>query len=101
MSLDRLISRFADAFGTKTAIILATVWSLLPLAFPAFQTVILYVSAGIVQLVALPLLAYQGRQATKMAEETQQVVEANTDAHHRVHRSLQVLHEHLGTGHDS
>ena len=51
-----------------------------------------YVSAGVVQLVALPLLAWQGRQNTR-------AVERHTDHLARVHDSLAALHKHLGTGH--
>lgn len=90
--IGRLIARAADAFSTRTAIVAALVWSLLPFAFPQWQTVILYVSAGVVQLVALPLLAWQGRRGL---EKTDAIVES----HARIHASLDALHRHLGTGH--
>ena len=92
----RVVNRVADAFGTKAAIVIALAWSLLPVAFPAYQVFILYVSAGVVQLVALPLLSYQARTATKVAEQNSADLAEHKDV---VHASLAALHEHLGTGH--
>lgn len=89
--IGRVIVVAANAFSTKTAIFVALLWSLLPFAFPAYQTAILYVSAGIVQLVALPLLAWQGKAAN----------DAHADlaaSHDDIHAKLDALHDHLGVG---
>ena len=93
----RAVNRVADAFGTKTAIMVALAWSLLPVAFPAYQVAILYVSAGVVQLVALPLLSYQARAATQVAKQNSADLAEHKDV---VHASLAALHAHLGTGHE-
>ena len=88
-ALGRVIVRVANGFSTKTAIFVALVWSLLPFAFPAWQTAILYVSAGIVQLVALPLLAWQNAQQMSAHDEVRA-------SHDDLHRKIDRLHAHLG-----
>jgi hypothetical protein len=82
----RLIEKIASLFSTKIAIGVALAWSLIPLVWTAAQPVMFYVSAGIVQLVALPLLAWQQREAERTAK----------DRHDTTHARIDVLHAHLG-----
>jgi low affinity Fe/Cu permease len=57
-------------FGSMVCFYILVVWALLPLIpqFSKYQTIILYVSAGIVQLIALPLLAVGQNVQSKASE---------------------------------
>ncbi|MEV8475964.1 hypothetical protein [Streptomyces sp. NPDC051173] len=74
---DGIARRATLAFGTMWACYLLTVYSLLPLAFPATMAQLLYWSNGI-QLIALPLLmvgqVLLGRDSEKRALETHDAV---------------------------
>ena len=95
--LARLIDRIANGFGTKTAIVVALCWSLLPVipALAGYQVLVLYVSAGIVQLVALPLLSYQAREASRHAQATHARLDAVDASHADIHNKLDALHAHF------
>jgi hypothetical protein len=61
-------------FAFKLAALFASIWcfwiflilSLAPLAFPSYLNVIQFVSSGVLQLIALPLLAYTSDQGTRV-----------------------------------
>ena len=86
----------AAAFATRAAVVTSLIWALIPLRWPALTAVVAYISADIVQLVALPLLAWQAKNATDVAKDNRALLEDHSD---HVRDSLAALHTHLGTGH--
>lgn len=72
---DKIALTATRAFGSMPMFYLFFAWALLPIIpfFSQYQTFILYVSAGIIQLVALPLISVgqnlQGRHSEIRAEE--------------------------------
>ena len=60
MNFNKRLALWATTvFGSMAAFYVLFIWAILPLIpqFAPYQTQILYVSAGIIQLIALPLLA--------------------------------------------
>jgi uncharacterized membrane protein len=72
---EKIALKATKAFGSMPMFYLFFVWALLPLIpfLNQFQAAILYVSAGIIQLIALPLITVgqnlQSRHAEVRAEE--------------------------------
>jgi uncharacterized membrane protein len=72
---EKIALRATNSFGSMPMFYLFFLWALLPIIpfLSQFQTVILYVSAGIIQLIALPLIIVgqnlQSRHSEIRAEE--------------------------------
>ncbi len=68
-----LAIHLAEAFATMTAFYGFTCLALLPLVWPQSMSVVQFVSSGVLQLIALPLLAVSGviigRKADARAEQ--------------------------------
>ncbi len=75
---ERLALAATAGFGTMAATWASLAWALLPIAFHALQPVVFYVSSGVVQLVALPLLMVgqnlQGEVTERRDRETHDAV---------------------------
>lgn len=75
---ERIAVRMTRFFGSMSCFYLFVIWALLPFIpfFSKFQVTILYVSAGFIQLVALPLISVgqnlQSRHSEFLAEATYQ-----------------------------
>ena len=71
------LSKINDSIALKTVAWMSSIWcvyffflwSMLPTVFPAAQDFVFYVSGGIIQLVALPLIMVGQNLAGKAAEE--------------------------------
>jgi hypothetical protein len=75
------LSKINDTIALKTVAVMSSiwcvyaflVWSMLPTVFPAAQDFVFYVSGGIIQLVALPLIMVgqnlMGAAAEQRAQE--------------------------------
>lgn len=72
---ERIALKATNAFGSMPMFYLFIIWALLPIIpiLAQFQPIILYISAGIIQLVALPLIIVgqnlQSRHTEIRAEE--------------------------------
>jgi hypothetical protein len=75
---DWLAAKITQGMATMWCAYAFLFWSLLPLVFPETQSVVFYVSGGIIQLVALSLIMVGqdvlGREAVKQAKETHDTV---------------------------
>jgi len=75
-----LISKINDFVAARATLLMSTmwcvyvffVWSLLPLVFPHLQAVVFYVSGGVIQLVALPLIMVGQNVLSRKSEERAQ-----------------------------
>ena len=90
-SFKKFNERFAKnsvvALSTIWAVYIFTIWSILPLVLPQYETFILYVSSGVLQLVLLPLIML----GTKIAEKSSEA-RANQD-HKTILASFKELKE--------
>ena len=83
----RLALYMTAVFGSMACFYILVVWALLPLVpqFAKYQTIILYVSAGIVQLIALPLLAVgQNVQSAASEKRMQKMIQHITNDNDRI-----------------
>ncbi len=75
---DWLAAKITQGMATMWCAYVFLLWSLIPLIFPEAQSVVFYVSGGIIQLVALSLIMVGqnvlGRDAIKQAKETHDTV---------------------------
>ncbi|WP_407310480.1 hypothetical protein [Desulfosporosinus sp. SB140] len=75
---DWLAAKITQGMATMWCAYAFLFWSLIPLVFPAAQSVVFYVSGGIIQLVALSLIMVGqdvlGRGSIRQAKETHDVV---------------------------
>ncbi len=73
-----LAVRMTLIFGTMAAVYVTLVWSLLPLVWPQTQTIVFYVSSGVIQLVALPAIMVGqiilGRKAEERAQQDHEAI---------------------------
>ncbi|MDD2878698.1 MAG: hypothetical protein PHZ23_15885 [Acidiphilium sp.] len=81
-----LAIHLSEMFATMLAFYLFTVLALLPLAWPAAMPYVQFISSGVLQLIALPLLAVSGviigRKADARAEaDHQAIMELVADLH--------------------
>jgi hypothetical protein len=60
-------------FGTMWMTYLFLIWSLIPLIFPSQEAMVFYVSGGIIQLVALPLIMVGQSVLSRAAERRAQI----------------------------
>lgn len=82
---ERLALLLAEWFATMAAFYAFTVLALLPLVWPASMSVVQFISSGVLQLIALPLLAVSGviigRAAERRAEQDHRAI-------------MELLHDH-------
>lgn len=64
----RVAVRVTLLFGTMGAVYSFLCWSILPLIFPDTQAIVFYVSGGVIQLVALPLIMVGSNILSEKAE---------------------------------
>lgn len=64
--------KVTNVMATMACVYAFTIWALLPLAIPKLQPLVFYVSGGIIQLVALPMImvgqSVMGKRAERRAQ---------------------------------
>ncbi|HQT89690.1 MAG TPA: hypothetical protein PK677_14275 [Acidiphilium sp.] len=94
-----LALRLSTAFATMAAFYAFAALALLPLVWPASMPVVQFVSSGVLQLVALPLLAVAGvligRKAEARAEQDHAALMELVGALHEKHDALAQSHANL------
>jgi hypothetical protein len=89
-----LAVHLSEMFATMVAFYLFTVLALLPLAWPASMPYVQFISSGVLQLIALPLLAVSGviigRKADARAEADHQAI---TELLAALHANQVALHD--------
>lgn len=66
---ERIASTSTILMGSMGCVYLFMLWSLLPCLFPKLQSIVFYVSGGIIQLVALPLIMVGSAVLNKRSED--------------------------------
>lgn len=89
---DWLAIKLSAQFATMAAFYVFAVLSLMPLVWPASMAVVQFVSSGVLQLVALPLLAVSsviiGRKAEARAEQDHAALMELVTALHAKHDAV-------------
>jgi hypothetical protein len=100
MNLIQKINEFVAAratllMSTMWCVYVFLIWSLLPLAFPHLQAVVFYVSGGVIQLVALPLIMVGqdvlSRKSETRAQEDHDTIMAAFEEIKAMHKELQLV----------
>jgi len=66
---ERIASTTTVLMGSMGCVYLFAIWSILPVLFPKLQSFVFYVSGGVIQLVALPLIMVGSAVLSKKSEE--------------------------------
>jgi hypothetical protein len=90
------ISEFNKAVAIKSVVIMSTmacvfaflIWSLLPLFFPNITDIVAYISADIIQLVALPLIMVGQKIAADNSAENHALLADRHDAIAETHDDI-------------
>lgn len=89
---DHLVLILAAIFVSIWCVWGFLLFSLLPLFWPSTMNVVQFISSGVLQLVALPLLAYTNnldtKETSRILQETHDSVMTNVDALHIKHDTL-------------
>ena len=105
---DKLAVWFTQKFGSMWTVYVFILWSILPFfpAFSKYKDFILYISAGFIQLVALPLIMVGGNVLGKITEERDirdsetiakefEIVKQELDLHKQELVEIKELHKEL------
>ena len=98
MIIKKHISKLNDFVAIKSVVIMSTmgcvfaflVWSLLPLFFPKITDFVAYVSADIIQLVALPLIMVGQKIATDNSSQNHSLL---AERHDEIQETLEDIRE--------
>ena len=74
-----IVTRTVLYMSTMTCVMLFLGWSLLPLVFPKMETLVFYVSGGVIQLVALPLIMVGQRLNERKSQSRSEKMHAKHD----------------------
>jgi uncharacterized membrane protein len=100
MTLSTRISKLNEKIAIAATIVMSTmwcvysfmIWALLPLLFPKVEPVVFYVSGGVIQLVALPLIMVGqnvlNRKSEERAEEDHRTILAEFKEIKAVHNEI-------------
>lgn len=98
-----LVTKINDFVAAQTTLLMSTMWcvyvflawSLIPLAFPHLQNVVFYVSGGVIQLVALPLIMVGqnviSRSAEARAQQDHETLMAEFEEIKAMHQELHLV----------
>ena len=84
---DKIAVWFTNRVGTMTCAYMFLTWSLLPLLFPAVESLVSYVSQSVIQLVLLPLIMV-GQSVMNRASD-----ECADDMHSRITDLMELIGE--------
>lgn len=98
---DRIALQSTVLMGSMGCVYLFLVWSLLPVVFPKLQSFVFYVSGGVIQLVALPMImvgsAVLSRASEARAQQDHETLMAEMaelkEMHQELNELVQALHE--------
>lgn len=96
---DRIALQTTVLMGSMGCVYLFLIWSLLPTIFPKLQSFVFYVSGGVIQLVALPMImvgsAVLSRASEARAQEDHETIMAEMAElkamHAELHEALQKI----------